>query len=698
MKTIVAVMAWRRRFHSLARPLAFTVFALPGIACAQEASSAMRVYTLADFLRFAPTSAMDMLNQVPGFAVRNDDDQGRGLGQVTTNVLINGERPSSKSQSVFDQLNRITSENVERIEIVDGATLKIPGLSGQVANVITKTGAISGRYQYRTIHRPKYARPMWGAGEISVNGSSPGLEWNAAFNHGAGRGAAGGSANLMDGTGTVTEWRDMRQQFIGEFPKLSGNVKWRSAGGTVANVNASVNGDYTDNSLDEARDLVAVDAVDYYRDFDNRNRGDGHELGGDLDFALGPGRLKLIGLDRLNSREVTQNVLQIFSDGSPTTGTRFSSESESSERIGRSEYSWDAWGGNWQLAAEAAFNKLEQGSQLFNLASDGGYEEVALPLSSGEVTEDRYEMVLTHSRTFANGVSMQLGAGGETSELAQSGPGGLTRDFFRPKGSLSLAWKPYDGLDLSLKIARSVGQLSFGDFLASMSLQQGNRNAGNVELKPTQSWTTDIGIKRDLGAWGSTTLTLFGRLHDDYIDVIPLPGGGESSGNIDTARLYGVTWNNTINFDPMRWRGGNGLRLTANVTIEDSEVEDPLTGKRRSFSGHFDRRANFTLRRDIPASNWAWGVGLEYVHAQPAFRIAQISKDYEGPAYTFAFIEHKDVFGMIVNLNVFNVTDGRWIFHRTVYTDRRDNSPVLFIENRNLSVQPIFRLQITGTF
>ncbi|HEY0962260.1 MAG TPA: TonB-dependent receptor, partial [Pseudomonadales bacterium] len=281
---------------------------------------------------------------------------------------------------------------------------------------------------------------------------------------------------------------------------------------------------------------------------------------------------------------------------------------------------------------------------------------------------------------------------------AQSGPGGLTRDFFRPKGSLSLAWKPYEGLDLSLKIARSVGQLSFGDFLASVSLQQGNRNAGNVELKPTQSWTTDIGIKRDLGAWGSTTLTLYGRWHDDYIDVIPIPGGGESSGNIDTARLYGATWNSTINFDRLAGQRWDGVRLTANMTIEDSEVEDPLTGTPRSFSGHFDRRANVTLRRDIPMSSWAWGVGLEYSHAQPAYRLAQVSKDYEGPAYTFAFIEHKDVFGMIVNFQVFNLTDGRSIFHRTVYTDRRDNSRILFIENRNLSVQPIIRLQITGTF
>jgi hypothetical protein len=82
----------------------------------------------------------------------------------------------------------------------------------------------------------------------------------------------------------------------------------------------------------------------------------------------------------------------------------------------------------------------------------------------------------------------------------------------------------------------------------------------------------------------------------------------------------------------------------------------------------------------------------------PYYRLSEIGKNYEGPAYTFAFIERKNLYGMTVNFNVFNLTDGRYTYHRTVYTDRRNNSPVSFTENGDLSVQPIFRLQITGNF
>jgi len=39
------------------------------------------VYTPADFERFRPNTALDMLEQVPGFQI-SQQDQGRGLGQA----------------------------------------------------------------------------------------------------------------------------------------------------------------------------------------------------------------------------------------------------------------------------------------------------------------------------------------------------------------------------------------------------------------------------------------------------------------------------------------------------------------------------------------------------------------------------------------------------------------------------------------
>ena len=88
-----------------------------------------------------------MLIQVPSFQIR-DNENLRGLGQATGNVLFNGERPSNKGDDMYTQLSRIPAGNVERIEIVDGATLGIPGLTGRVANVVVRSNRVQGHFRW----------------------------------------------------------------------------------------------------------------------------------------------------------------------------------------------------------------------------------------------------------------------------------------------------------------------------------------------------------------------------------------------------------------------------------------------------------------------------------------------------------------------------------------------------------------------
>src|SRR3546814_8605658 len=113
-----------------------------------------------------------MLVQVPGFQIR-DSEELRGLGQATGNVLFNGERPSNKADDMNTQLSRIPGGNVERIEIVDGATLDIPGLSGQVANIVYRADGISGQFSWKPQFRPHYTDPLFTRGDVSVRSEAP---------------------------------------------------------------------------------------------------------------------------------------------------------------------------------------------------------------------------------------------------------------------------------------------------------------------------------------------------------------------------------------------------------------------------------------------------------------------------------------------------------------------------------------------
>ncbi|WP_199857695.1 TonB-dependent receptor plug domain-containing protein [Erythrobacter sp. EC-HK427] len=657
------------------------------------AASGTRVFTPADFARFAPRTALDMIGEIPGFTLRGEDNQ-RGLGQASANVLIDGERITNKSEGVFTQLSRIATDRVERIEIVDGATLGIPGLSGQVANVITRPSDISGRFTYRASFRPRYAEPSFIGGEVSLSGSGNTLDWTVALANGVGRGAAGGGESfIFDADGNVLESRDIEIQFIADNPRISGSAQWTSPGGTVVNANANYSRSYINFRDTQFRDLTT--GVDRLRSFENRDRGYSYQIGGDVEFGLGPGRLKLIGLERFSSSNSRSDSINEFVDNSPDTGNRFAAQATSGERIGRGEYSWTMLGGDWQLAAEAAFNRLDREAQLFELDTGGQFVELDFPGGSGGVTEDRYEAILTHSRQLRPNLSLQLGAGYEYSTLAQTGANGLTRSFWRPKGSVNLAWQIEDGLDISFELARRVGQLSFGDFLASVSLQQEQENAGNVELVPQQSWEAQINVTKSLGRWGSTELRLYGQEIEDYLEFIPAPNGGETIGNIDSASVYGARSNSTFQLAPL---GLNGMQLELTLDFDWTSLTDPLTGETRKWSDNRDIEVDALLRHDIPGSDLAWGVGLDYDRAQRYYRLGEEGFNYEGPVYTFAFIEHKDVFGMTANLTVFNLTDGRARQDRFVYEGYRDRSALLFRETQDLSVQPIFSFRLSGDF
>ncbi len=659
------------------------------------------VYLPADFARFAPKTAFDMLGNVPGFHIQDGDPDAevRGLGQANVNVTINGERVALKSETISDRLTKISASKVVRIEIVDGASLKIPGLSGQVANIVTAPGGMSGQFSWEPRFRPGYVGDRWFGGSVSVNGTAGKLEYTLALANPGGTGATRGPTEITDADGDPIEHRVSRLRVMNNFPKVSGTLKWDGPGSSVGNFNASYERGYSDLHDDQQR--TRADRDDRHLDYDTRERTYEYEIGGDFEFALGPGRLKLIGLERYEHGNYREDFVLTPLDGDPPPfGNRYTNVSESGEHIGRGEYSWKMLGGDWQLAAEAAFNRYHGVAHLYDLDEVGVFVDIPFPAGTGGVTEDRYEAILTHSRQLAGNLALQIGAGAEYSKLAQTGSQGLTRTFQRPKGSASLAWTPEKGLDISLKLARVVGQLAFSDFLARVDLDDGNGSAGNNQLVPPQSWEADLEAKKDLGKWGSTTLKVYGKWYEDYIDWVVFPGDDpgelfESRGNIEKARLYGIDWTSTFNFDPLGWKGA---KLDFRANVDFPSIRDPITGENRSFSGWNDTYINGDLRHDIPNSDWAWGLGFEHFNANPYFRLSEVGLDYEGPTYTYGFVENKDVLGLTVRMQVFNLTNGRHFVHRTVYDGYRGQGPVLFHEDTDERVGLIYTLTVKGTF
>ena len=701
-------MGWKQSYHLRTHSLAFVlttgaIAAHPAYAETQQGEAVLApgdntteqrtVFTPQDFVRFAPRNAWDMVARIPGFTVR-EGSQGRGLGEARENVIVDGARLPSKSEGLKSQLSRIATARVERIELVDGASLGIPGLSGQVANVVTRAGGMTGQFEWRTRFRPHYAKPQWLAGEASVSGAAGNVGYTVSLSNNDGRGAAGGPMLITDGNGALIERRHKVFKSTDEDPKVTAKLKWDGPGTSIGNFSAMYRQGYSDLKDTERRSPVG--AAVYDREYRERWRGKEYELNADFDFALGPGRMKLIALDRLERSRYRETSELDYSDGTADSGDRFAQRTREGERIARGEYSWKMIGGDWQLAGEAAFNRLDRVASLGARGDGGAYDLVAFPEGSGGVREARYELILSHGRPLAGNLTARLGLGGEYSRLSQTGPDGLVRRFWRPKGSLTLAWDPSKLVDISAKVERKVGQLAFGDFLATVFLDQGNANAANARLVPPQSWYAEVEAKFDLQRWGSTNVRVYGEKTQDYIELIPLPDrSGEYRGNVPGLRNLGLEWTSTIMLDPAGFRGG---RLEAEVELEHSSIRDQLTGRKRSRNWHYDRSFDIYVRHDVPNSDWAWSLGAQHNHVQPYHRLREVGREWEGPVFIYGYIENKDVLGCTLRLTVFNLNNGRHFFKRTVYDGPRDTAPVLRRESADQLIGPIFNLSLKGNF
>jgi hypothetical protein len=649
-----------------------------------------KTYTPADFARFAPRTALDMLRQVPGFIVQGASSE-RGLGQASGNVLINGQRISGKSNDAVTELGRIPASSVVRIEILDGATLNIAGLSGQVANIVAKSGGMKGQFEWRPEFRARNTEPMITRGSVSGSGETGPIAYTIGLRNDAGGGGTNGPTLIYNANGSVIEVREDVSKSVVQQPKISGSFKYDGPGSSVGNLNLSYQLFHL--RFRETSDRSGPGAPDRLRRLFQTEREYNYEIGGDYEFALGVGRLKLIGLYSFEHSPVTTTAVEDFLNGFDTIGSRFTQVGDERETIGRAEYRWRSGVSDWQISAEGAFNSLDNVGGSFILQPDGKFKEVPLPGATAKVTEDRAEVSITYGRPLSTTLSVQASVGAEYSKLALTGEFSNSRTFYRPKGFLKAAWKPSPRLDVNAKIERKVGQLNFFDFLASENLQGGSPNAGNPDLVPPQSWDAEVQGVRNFGSLGTTTLRLYGRLITDIVDRIPIGEKGDAPGNLDRATVLGLDWKSTIFFADLGWRGA---KLDTRLLLQRTRVDDPLTGQSRPISGNTIRFAEASLRYDVPDTDWAWGGNASHNKPAKNFALTQLVYSNEGPVFASLFVENKNVFGLTARASIGNILGANSVLDRVVYVGRR-TGPIATIEERRRTIGPIFSFSLSGS-
>ena len=657
-------------------------------------------YDPAFFARFSPRSALDMVQQTPGFTITESDPEKRGLGQGGANVLINSQRISSKATSASDALSRISADRVVRIDIVDGARLNIPGLSGYVVNVITRGGAMTGRWEWSPEIRQDRT-PRLERGKLFLSGDFNGWNYTTSLSNDQKGDGYYGYEYATDINNVVFDTRIEHDETLETILQGSLDLSYETPDGAIANIRLLA----SDNSKDqrEVSNRFGTRLPDRVRFYDKADGTERIEIGGDYEFGLGPGRLKLIGLHQVKTTTPVESATTDFFGARPRSGARVNTETESGESILRGEYSLNESGNDWQASLEGAFNYLDSTGQLYSLAG-ADYIVVPLPGTDSRVEERRAEASLVHGRPLTENLSVQASLGAEYSELSQTGLNGLTREFVRPKGFVALSWNSRAQWDATFRVQRSVGQLDFADFVTSVTLNndQNQTSGGNPNLVPEQSWDTELVINAQSPWTGPVKARLYYRDIEDVNDKILIErtvhGDGsitilEGAGNLDSAIDFGIELSGTYSLSGVL----PGAKIDWLYLLSEQRVEDPITGQTRMLNQIDFDKIDVKFRQDIPGSFWAWGVDFLAFRGSGLWRIDQRVHRLDHGGALDVYVQNKNIFGLDAKLRLNNLLDEEDRLSRVVYAGTRAD-PISLMENRLRHRGPTAVLTLSGSF
>ena len=677
------------------------------LATAQDTDTASsgRSFEPAYFEQYAPQNALDMVRRVPGFQLRGGNNA-RGLGQGGANVLVNGQQITGKGGDPFDQVARIPAENVIRIEVLDGTSLDIPGMSGQVVNVLSESkGGTSGSWEWNPEWRPRQEANLL-RGNVKLSGETGDVTWAAELRNGARRNGDYGPETRRNADGSIYEIRSYKGRYNSDVPGASVNLTWKPTEEKTGNLNL----EYTSYNFHRNSSYERSAITDRGRDGAERFQFSEDEwnakIDGDYEFPFWAGKLKMTGYYRAEHSP----TLARFTDYNDGYGlielAEFEQVADEGEAIAKTQYSWSPSDGrDWQVSLEGAYNFLDIENQFFDRLNPLNNSD----LSTLAIDENRAEGFITHTRKVGDKWSVQASLGSEYSELTA---GGQTRSFTRPKGSLTATYTKDDTFNMTAKIERQVGQLNFFDFSSSVSLQEDNSDRGsNLNLVPEQAWWGEVKLNKNFKDGHSIDVTAHGRLVSDIVDQIPLDimetdtlGNVTDTiyttgvGNIGSGEQGGVHINGTIKGDPF---GLTGMELRTSAAWHFSSVTDPITLQTRQFSGQNMSDWSASFRHDIPKTDWAWGFYFGTSENGSNYSPFEISRFDMRPGWNEIFIEHKDVFGMKVTAELGSVIPIHDQLDRRIFTTRRDldGTAIDRIENRRREYDgPYLMLNVSDTF
>ena len=652
------------------------------------------------FAQYAPRTALDIVRRIPGFTLDLGNTELRGFSGAAGNVVIDGQRPSSKSETLEGLLSRIPASRVSRVDVGPGDLYGADYSSkAQVANLIlSQGGGMAGNMSASGIR-------LW-TGTIvpNANGSVQLSRGPSTFSLSADTQRydlveKGYDRNTFADTDALREYRQKVNFIYQRDPYVSGSWALEQGDNRAIHLNARFSPSRF--RLRQVNHVTPTGGPERDDALHQKYKTNIFEVGGDISRPLGGGAIKLVALTNSRDRTTFDDYLFRGLGGSPILGGfEQNTKSKLTESIAKLTWSKADLGGfSFETGGEVAFNKLDYSLDLIELEEGGAKVPIDLPLANAVVSEVRGEFFVNAGRQLSKALRVDGALNYEVSKLKVRGDATADRALKFWKPSVTIDWQPGNGWHSQFILRRTVAQLDFYDFVSVAELSNDRINGGNANLVPQRTWEARFSTERPLLGTGKARLEvgydLVDKLQDRILIFDDKGQGFDSPGNLGTGRRYFAD----LTLDAPLDRLWKGLRVRAHAMVQRTRVKDPISQRVRNFSDYFpDWVWDIDVRRD--AGKFAYGVTLSDRDRFFAFRTDQIDGYPNIGPYANAFVEYRPSGRSSLNLSVENLLDTAGAVDRYFYSPNRSN-PNPFIHeyrfrNAHARVQLTYKLSFGG--
>jgi len=649
------------------------------VAAMAAPEPAVSTYAADFFADSHPGTAADMIARLPGFTL-DPGSSARGFAGSAGNVLIDGVRPTAKTDDLRSILQRIPADNVDHIDIIRGG---MPGIDMQGQNVIAN---VVRRRQFAaqtilTLQNTLIEDGEWvPGGQLEYHGNSGAVSYELSLSRLTTQSddSPGNGYRILTAADGIPRYDGAKSYGIME-------LGWAAHSALTTPL---LGGSWDNNLSLQTTDFsngIAYAGNGGSR-FDNTTRKRNGEFGTHWQAQLGKVKLETLVLQRLG-HETDSNT-----SASPTANEAFLSRNDSGESIGRVTARYGVTSKlNIEAGGEMAYNFLDGHSSFLSAGT-----AISLPNANVLVDEVRGEGFTNMSWKIGPRWSLEGGARVEYSRIAESGDSNQARSFFYFKPRALLAWAPDGDSQLRLRAEKILGQLDFANFVASSNLSGFGVAAGNADLRPEQRLQFEAAAERHFLGRGDLVLSLLHEQITDLQDFVPVGGGLDAPGNVAHAISNKISISGTIPLDRLGIANG---QLKPDVFWEFNSLADPVTGMNRRISGERDRRFSFEFSQDLKDWKSTWGIGyLPGSYHFTNWRIDQVSRIGIHTPYSWAYWIYNPTPAWNLKVQVDNASPYRFEERQDNYAGPRNLARLASVQDVFFRTRPRLFMQLRRTF